>query len=136
MAKRVLTVIANYLLFTATGAMPYAVEQKIELSQEYLDACETGLGECKPIIIDRQKGARVTLQFPLLSRASVGLWDADNFERLQKRKPPYKSMESKISSAREQPLIFDLTKRVDGTYHLWLTSCGAGGFYEVRLRTK
>ncbi|WP_022825044.1 hypothetical protein [Hymenobacter norwichensis] len=123
------------LLFRSAD-VSFPTGKAIELSFEYLEACETGAKECQPVLINRKKGEQVTLALPAMNRASVGLWDAENYQRLQLRKFPYKAVEQQGSGNDTKALVFDLSKREDGIYYLWLTSCGVGGTYEVRLKTE
>lgn len=130
-------VVALWLGSRATeAAAPPA--QRIDLKFEYLEACETGQGECRPVVINRRKGEQVSVAFPLIYRASVSLWDSVRYEQ-HLAKQGIKPLEVKGSGDdidNPASISFDLTKRADGTYRLWLASCGVGGVYEVRLKTR
>ncbi|RAK62663.1 hypothetical protein DLM85_22610 [Hymenobacter edaphi] len=65
------------------------------------------------------------------------LWDSLRYQQRMAREP-VKWLERQGSGSdveNPKPIAFDLTRRIDGTYYLWLTSCGVGGVYVVRLKT-
>ncbi|MDI9364228.1 MAG: hypothetical protein QM541_04700 [Flavobacterium sp.] len=98
------------------------------LDFSYLEGCETGKGDCKPIEIIRQnKQDSVILIFPSGGTVSdVYLHSTKNkkFELHDKR-----------FAGQGKPTL-NLTNLEDGEYSANIISCGLGGSCLVRLKTK
>ena len=95
------------------------------LDFDYLEGCETGKGNCKPIEIFRQNS--VLLVFPSGgTQSDVYLHCAKN-KNLQ--------LHDKKVSGQDKPTL-NLTNLDDGEYAANIISCGLGGSCLVRLKTK
>ncbi|UOQ97822.1 hypothetical protein MUN81_21670 [Hymenobacter sp. 5317J-9] len=128
------------MAFSMVGSIAHRRPAKVvEVGFDYLEACETGVGECHPIVINRQNGETVKLVMPNAPLAAVSVWDEENFRKLSKRlgtyKPIIKLPENGMSADRRAPVL-DLSALRDGTYHVWMTSCAIGGVVELHLRTQ
>ena len=98
------------------------------LDVAYLEGCETGKGDCKPIEILRQtKQDSILLVFPSGGTESdVYLCSAID------RKI---NLHDKKRAGQGKPTL-DLTKLNDGEYSARIVSCGLGGSCIIRLKTK
>jgi hypothetical protein len=128
------------LAFSRVGSAVHRCPAKVvEVSFKYLEPCETGVGECHPVIINRRKGEVVKLVLPNAPLVAVSVWGEESFRKLSERSGAYQPIirlpESKISADRKAPVL-DLSALQDGTYHVGMTSCAVGGFFELRLRTE
>ncbi|HEX8656673.1 MAG TPA: hypothetical protein VF690_04030 [Hymenobacter sp.] len=138
--KTLLLGVSLLLTFSTGGSVVCRRPVKVvAISFEYLEACETGVGECHPVRINRQRGEAVKLVLPNAPLAAVSVWGEENFRKLSKHPGDYQPIirlpESKISADRKAPVL-DLSALKDGTYHIGMTSCAVGGFFELRLRTE
>ena len=98
------------------------------LDFDYLEGCETGKGNCKPIEIFRQnRQDSVLLVFPSGgTQSDVYLHSAKN-KKLE--------LHDKKVSGQGKPTL-NLTNLDDGEYSANIISCGLGGSCLVRLKTK
>ena len=98
------------------------------LDFDYLEGCETGKGDCKPIEIFRQnKQDSVLLVFP------SGGTQSDVY--LHSTKNKNLELHDKKVSGQGKPTL-NLTNLDDGEYSANIISCGLGGSCLVRLKTK
>ena len=94
----------------------------------YLEGCETGKGDCKPIEIFRKtKQDSVVLIFP------SGGTESDVY--LHSTKDKKIELHNKKVSGQGKPTL-NLTNLDDGEYSANIISCGLGGSCLVRLKTK
>lgn len=94
----------------------------------YLEGCETGKGDCKPIEIVRQnKQDSVVLIFP------SGGTESDVYLRSSKNKMV--ELHDKKLAGQGKPTL-NLTNLDDGEYYANIISCGLGGSCLIRLKTK
>jgi hypothetical protein len=101
--------------------------QVFEISREYWEGCETGLGECKPLAFVRaSQSAQVTLRMPCGgTRTSVTL------TRVGEASP----LRSLQIGAADCPPQFDLTGLPDGDYEAYMLACALGGPVRFSLQT-
>jgi hypothetical protein len=98
------------------------------LGFDYLEGCETGKGDCKPIeIIRNSKQDSVLLVFP------SGGTESDVYLRSAKNKNI--ELHDKRFIGQGKPTL-NLTNLEDGEYSASIASCGLGGSCLVRLKTK
>jgi hypothetical protein len=106
----------------------------------YMEECETGKGECKPIVLKRhslQDSLRVV--FPSGgTQSDVYLYAADTafikwIEGGPSDQPQPLRRDRKLAG--QGPPILDLTGLGDGKYFPHMLSCNVGGFFEVRIET-
>ncbi len=98
------------------------------LTFEYLEGCETGKGDCKPIEIFRQnKNDSILLVFP------SGGTESDVY--LYSMKEINFKLQDKKVKGQGLPKI-NLTTLEDGEYTASVISCGLGGSCIIRLKTK
>ena len=138
--KTLLLGIGFLLMLSTVGSIAHRRPAKVvEVGFDYMEACETGIGECHPLIINRQKAEVVKLVMPNAPLAAVSVWDEENFRKLSKRlgayKPISKLLENGMLADRKAPVL-NLSALKDGTYHVWMTSCAVGGMLELHLRTQ
>ena len=94
----------------------------------YLEGCETGKGDCKPIeIVRKSKTDSVILIFP------SGGTESDVYLRSAKNKKV--ELHDKKLTGQGKPTL-NLTNLDDGEYSANIISCGLGGSCLVRLKTK
>ena len=97
---------------------------------EYWEGCETGEGECKPLVFTRQKyGEKWFLQTPCggtLTDVSLSMVKGNNIILVQEINIGFKDC----------PPIFELTHLEDGKYYSYMYGCGLGGQIEINLKTK
>jgi hypothetical protein len=90
--------------------------------------CETGEGECKPVIMDRASSADgLILQMPCGGTQTTVTLYAD---------PALKKMLMNVSVMHDEcPPVFDMTGLSDGKYYAHMMSCGLGGALEIQIIT-
>ncbi|MBI3519851.1 MAG: hypothetical protein HY062_10900 [Bacteroidetes bacterium] len=97
------------------------------LDFDYLEGCETGKGDCKPIEIVRQtKQDSVLLVFP-----SGGTF-SDVYLRAKDLKT---DLHDQKKAGQGKPQL-NMTGLADGEYSANIISCGLGGSCLIRLKTK
>ena len=125
-----LYIFAFFFLISPFGFGQTAADKKIiikTLDFDYLEGCETGKGDCKPIEIFRQdKQDSILLIFP-----SGGSYS----DVYLKSKDLKVDLHDQKSYSQEQPKI-NMTGLPDGEYSANIVSCGLGGACIIRLRTK
>ncbi len=98
------------------------------LDFKYLEGCETGKGDCKPIVIFRQsKQDSILLIFP------SGGTESDVYLRSAKNKNL--ALHNKKVIGQGKPTL-NMTNLDDGEYSACIISCGLGGCCSIRLKTK
>lgn len=98
------------------------------LDFDYLEGCETGKGDCKPILIIRQnKQDSVVLVFPNGGTASTVYLHSVADKNLE--------MHDQKFTGQGRPTL-NLTNLEDGEYSAGIVSCGLGGSCLVRLKTE
>ena len=113
-----------------SGQINTAPNDKIiqKISFDYLEGCETGMGDCNPIKIFRKtKQDSIFLIFPNGgTRSDIYLHSIKNKKiELHDRK-----------SAGEGYPTLNLTSLEDGTYYANMVSCNVGGGFKVKIITK
>lgn len=110
------------------------------VTDSYMEGCETGKGNCKPIVLTRhslQDSIRVV--FPSGgTQSDVYLYAADTaFTKWMKGGPsdqPQPLRHDRKFAGQGQPIL-DLTGLADGKYFPHMLSCNVGGFLEVAIVT-
>lgn len=98
------------------------------LGFDYLEGCETGKGDCKPIeILRRNKQDSIVLFFPSGGTQSDVYLHSSVDKNLV--------LHDRKFSGQGKPIL-DLTNLDDGEYSVNIISCGLGGGCLVRLKTK
>lgn len=124
--------------FGQSGPQNTITVYKVDL--DYLMGCETGKGECKPLIIKRKsildglavvfpKGGTMTDVY-LYTESSFTKWMAGS----PKDEP--KPLRHIHKEADEGEPIMDISELPDGIYHPHYLGCGVGGGFELRIVTK
>ncbi len=94
---------------------------------DYLEGCENGKGDCKPVILIRHtKEDRITITFP------SGGTQSDVYLRSFKNKN-LELHDRNISGGKP---VLNLTSLDDGEYSARMVSCGLGGSFVVKIITK
>ena len=124
--------------FGQSGSQNTITLYKVDL--DYLVGCETGKGECKPIIINRQSILDdLALVFPQGGTMSdVYLYTESSFTKWMSGSPKDepKPLRHIHKEAGEGEPIMDLTRLPDGKYHPHFLGCGVGGGFELMIVTK
>jgi hypothetical protein len=128
---KTLYILTIFSLLTITGCGQTKANKKVivqTLDFAYLEGCETGKGDCKPIEIVRQnKTDSIVLIFP------SGGTESDVYLRSAKNKKI--ELHDKKFTGQGKPSL-NLTNLDDGEYSANMISCGLGGSCLVRLKTK
>jgi hypothetical protein len=136
MKKLTLVIVLGIAVWANEAACQTAPARMVQVSFEYLEACEVG-PECKPVVINRKKGEPIEVVLPKLLRTSVTLWDAVNFKRLLKRTGIYRPIQRMSGGAvdNEHEIILPLSQLPDGIYYVWVVGDSVGGTFQVHLKT-
>ena len=107
---------------------------------DYLEGCETGSGDCNPVIIERQSiPDSITLIFPNGGTLTdVYLYTESSFTKWMSGKPqdePKPLRHDRKEVGQGKPFL-DLTGLPDGKYKPWMLGCGLGGGFELTIVTK
>ena len=128
---KTLSILTLFLLTELTSCGQTKTRKNVvvqTLNFYYLEGCETGKGDCKPIEIFRQnKQDSVLLVFP------SGGTQSDVYLHSTKNKNI--ELHDKKVSGQGKPTL-NLTNLDDGEYSANIISCGLGGSCLVRLKTK
>lgn len=126
-----LFIIASMLLLFVTATSGQTKEKKtlkFSVDRDYWEGCETGQGECKPLLFERNsKEDSVVLIMPC-----GGTFTTVNLTRAG-QKDPIKTLSI---GHKDCPPTFDLTGMADGEYGAYMLACGLGGPIKFTLRTK
>ncbi len=124
-------------IFLNCSIFSYENEEKfreINVPAEYIEACETGEGECLPIIIQRKTtNEKIKLVMPMGGTfTSIYLYDAP-YNLDEKANPLLEG--TYYFQDKERP-VFNLTEIKDGRYVVHMLACGLGGFFSIELKTE
>lgn len=97
---------------------------------EFLEGCETGKGDCKPVTLIRQSlNDSITILYPSGgTQSDVYLLSTDG--------APHKVELHDSKTIGKGQLMLDLTGLPDGKYHTGIMSCNLGGRFELNIVTK
>ena len=107
---------------------------------DYLEGCETGKGDCNPVIIERQSiPDSITLIFPNGGTLTdVYLYTESSFTKWMSGKPqdepkPLRHDHKEVSQGKP---FLDLTGLPDGKYRPRMLGSGLGGGFKLTIVTK
>ncbi len=124
-------IIVSILLFVANSTSGQTnVKKTLEFSvdRNYWEGCETGQGECKPLLFERNsKKDSIILMMPC-----GGTFTTVNLTRAGQKEP----IKTLSIGHEDCPPTFDLTGMTDGEYGVYMLACGLGGPIKFILRTK
>lgn len=126
-------IIVCLLLFISCKCFSQALQSNkivYNVTYEFLEGCETGKGDCKPVTLTRKTANdSITLFYPIGGTQSnvylVSTEDAKQKVELHDSKTIGKG-----------PLKLDLTGLPDGKYRTGIMSCNIGGSFELNIVTK
>ncbi len=109
--------------------------EKVELSCvdfDYWEACETGIGECKPLTFSRKNPKDNWF----LILPCGGIFSTYILSE-QQGVPNASQIIQQVEVAHSDcPPVFELTNLKDGRYYATIISCGLGGQIEFNIRTE
>ncbi len=122
------------------GQMKKSKKVISEISFEYMKGCETGAGDCQPVIIERLAPRdEVILILPGgESQADAYLYTDSTFNKWIENpgNEPASIRDDHTTSAENRKLIFNLTGLPDGTYVPHVLSDAVGGTFKLILKTR
>jgi len=138
-----LSIIVIFILFGfascgQTTNKNISIVYKIDL--DYMEGCETGKGECKPIVLKRHfLQDSIKIIFPGGgTQSDVYLYSDTAFVRwvqnIQSKQPKAIRHDQKFVGQGNPTL--DLTGLQDGIYRSQMTSCGLGGTFKLTITTE
>jgi len=114
------------------------IVHKVEFN--YMEGCETGKGDCKPVVLIRQSlQDSIKVIFPIGGTASsVHIYPDTSFIRWIRGNPsdqptPLRNDNKTFSEGNP---ILDLTGLPDGKYIPHMSSCNLGASFEVIIKTE
>ena len=114
------------------------IVHKVEFN--YMEGCETGKGDCKPVILIRQSlQDSIKVVFPIGGTASsVQIYPDTSFIRWIRGKPTAQPTPLRNDNKRfgEGNPVLDLTGLPDGKYRPHMLSCNVGGTFELIIKTE
>jgi hypothetical protein len=113
-------------LSSCTQAVAYKIIYTVDF--DWLEGCETGKGDCNPVILERRSiDDSIRMIFP-----SGGTSTVIDLYTLMPERP---LLEDHKRAGEGRPLL-DLTGLPDGNYRTQMYSCGLGGGFTVIIQTR
>ena len=135
-----ITILSALNLFSQNEQITTNEKITFQVEADYIEGCETGKGDCSPIIITRQNSSdSIILNLPIGgTQSDVFLYDAVVFKKWMKGKlkvDPTPLLHDQKFIGQGNPQL-DLTGLADGKYKMHFLSCGLGGIFELIIRTE
>lgn len=136
--KHILLLLAAYFLsFYSSHSFTQKEYREIKISKEYIEGCETGIGDCKTIVIEREKDELLYLTIPKGGTStSVSLFKYDHKDHINVIHEKAIKSYNNLKAQENRFPKFNLSELDDDKYLILIFSCNLAGMFEFDLITK